>query len=130
MMGIDKERQERLRQLLREEKRKLWNEVRVELFETLGEGLHTQYDVPQDVGERGIIDLLEDTGLTVADIRMAELTRMEEALRRLEMGTYGLCEDCGEAIDEARLQVARCVPCCLRCQQRREGPSGPTGLTL
>jgi DnaK suppressor protein len=130
MTRIDKQRQQRLRMMLSEEKRKLWNKVRVELFETLGEGLHTQYDIPQDAGEQGILDLLEDTGLKVADIRMAQLTRMEEALRRLEMGTYGRCEDCGEVIDEARLQVAPYAPCCIRCQQRREGPAGPTGLTL
>ena len=124
------EREARLCAYLTEEKRRLWNELRTELFETLGEGLHSQYDIPQDVGEQGIIDLLEDTGLAVADIRMKELTRMEEAFRRFAEGSYGICEDCGEEIDEARLRVAPYAPCCLRCQERREGPAHSPGLTI
>jgi len=124
------ERRERLRAFLTEEKHRLWNEVRIELFETLGEGLHTQYDIPQDIGDQGIIDLLEDTGLGVADIRMKELTQMEEAFRKLNEGSYGICEDCGVEIDEARLRVAPFVPCCVSCQKRREGPASPTGLTM
>jgi len=130
MARIDRERQKRLRNLLAEEKRRLWNEVRMDLFETIGEGLHTQYDIPQDIGEQGIIDLLEDTGMAVADIRRQELTRMEEALRKLDAGSYGLCEDCGEAIDEDRLQVSPYAPSCIACQKRREGPPSAGGLTL
>jgi DnaK suppressor protein len=124
------EREASLRALLTEEKRRLWNEVRIELFDTLGEGLHTQYDIPQDAGEQGIIDLLEDTGLAVADIRMKELTRMDDAFRKLAEGSYGICDDCGVEIDEARLRVAPFAPCCVSCQERREGPPHSPGLTM
>jgi len=130
MTQIGGKRVARLHARLTEEKMRLWDELRVELFETLGEGLHSQYDIPQDVGEKGIIDLLEDTGLAVADIHKEELLRIEEALRRLASGSYGFCEDCGEPIDEARLHVAPYAPCCVKCQRHREGPSVATGLTL
>ena len=129
MTQADRERQARLRMFLTGEKRRLWNELRQELFQTLGEGLHTQYDIPQDIGEQGIIDLLEDTGLAVANIRREELTRIDEALRRLEAGSYGLCEECGELIDEARLQVAPYASCCISCQEKREGPATTPGLS-
>jgi DnaK suppressor protein len=131
MVLKDRERQTRLHNLLMEEKRRLWNELRAELFEKLGEGLHTQYDIPQDIGEQGILDLLEDTGLAVVDIRREQLTRMEEALMRLEAGNYGICEACGKKIDEARLQVAPYVNCCVACQEQREEASfTPRGATL
>jgi len=131
MVLKDRERQKRLHNLLMEEKRRLWNELRAELFEKLGEGLHTQYDIPQDIGEQGILDLLEDTGLAVVDIRREQLTRMEEALMRLEAGNYGICEACGKKIDEARLQVAPYVNCCVACQEQREEASfTPRGATL
>lgn len=125
------ERQERLRNLLMEEKRRLWRELRAELFEKVGEDLHTQYDIPQDIGEQGILDLLEDTGLALVDMRREQLTRMEEALMRLEAGKYGICEACGKKIDEARLHVAPYVNCCTKCQeQREEAAATPRGATL
>jgi DnaK suppressor protein len=116
----DLERIRQMHDLLMEEKRRLWNELRSELFEKLGEELHSQYDIPRDIGEQGILDLLEDTGLAVADIRRDELTRLEEALKRLEAGSYGICESCGRKIDEARLRVVPYVTCCIRCQQQRD----------
>ena len=91
-----------LRNLLIEQKRKLWTELRAELFSRTGEELHRQYDIPQDIGEQSILDLLADAGLAVADIRHSQLTQLEEAQRRLEMGTYGRCEGCGEPIDIKR----------------------------
>jgi DnaK suppressor protein len=138
-MGIQKEeimaqgkreRQMILHNHLMKEKQRLWNEVRVELFETLGEGLHTQYEIPQDIGEQGLIDLLSDTGLAVSDIRRQELTQIDEALGKLDAGRYGICEDCGEEIAEARLKVAPYAPCCVSCQEQREGPVTQPGVTL
>lgn len=129
MPQADKERQGWLRELLLEEKRRLWSEVRGELFAKLGAELHSQYDLPRDIGDQGILDLLDDTGLAVIDIRRQQLTQLEEALVKLEAGRYGRCEDCGEKIATARLQVAPYAPCCLPCQAKREGPA-VAGRTL
>ena len=37
------------------------------------------------------------------------------ALARIESGTYGMCESCGQSIDEARLQAMPQAPRCLDC---------------
>ena len=124
------DRQARLRATLLENKRRMWNELREDLFRKTGEALHAQFEIPQDPADQGLIDVLEDMGLAVADIRRQELTRMDEAVGRLERGTYGLCEDCGTEIDEKRLSVAPLVLYCIDCQKRREGPAYPPGVTL
>jgi len=111
----------RLQELLTNEKRRLWNELRVDLFDKLGVDLNTQYDSPQDIGDRGVLDLLEDTGLAIADIRREQLSQMEDALLKLKTGSYGICNECGTEIDEARLQVTPYAVCCAECQQLREG---------
>ena len=130
MARLSREREARLTELLLAEKRRLWSEVRQELFDKMGGELHSQYELSQDLGEQGLIDLLEDTGLAVADIHRQELTRMDEALRRLQSGRYGLCEECGEEIGEERLRVAPYAPCCISCQKKREGPPYGPGVTL
>ncbi len=130
MPSIRKERQARLKELLQERKRTLWNDLREDLFRSVGEALHTQYEIPQDVGDQGLVDLLEDTGLTVADIRRQELTMMDEAMGKVERGTYGICEECGEEISEERLKIVPFALYCVNCQKRREGPPYPPGVTL
>jgi DnaK suppressor protein len=124
--GNDLER----RNLLAEQKRKLWAELREELFAETGEGLHSQYDIPQDIGEMSILDMLSDAGLAVADIRRTQITSLEEALRRLEMGTYGTCEGCGERIDLQRLRLVPFTAYCVQCQKEQEGPARPPGLKI
>lgn len=119
-----------LRDLLMEQKRRLWVELREELFAQTGEELHTQYDIPQDIGEQSILDLLADAGLAVADIRRNQLTQLEEAQRRLEMGTYGTCEGCGEFIGLERLRLVPFTAYCIDCQKAQEGPPKGPGVTL
>lgn len=117
---MDGERQKRLREVLVKEKRRLWGELRQELFEKLGQGLQGQHDTPHDLAEQGVLDLLEDTGLAVADIRREQLTMLEEALVRLEQGTYGICELCGKRISVERLRVAPYAANCIGCQEEME----------
>jgi DnaK suppressor protein len=122
MAQSDETRRTRLQNLLIREKRRLWNELRVELFDTLGVDLNRQFDIPQDIGDRGVLDLLGDTGLAIADIRREQLTQIDAALARLETGSYGICEDCGTEIDESRLSVSPYAACCVACQFQRETP--------
>lgn len=115
-----KTRQEKLKKLLMDKKRKMWNELRNEIFNKLGKEYNRQFDNPQDLEELSFVDSIEDTGLAVADIRREELTNMDEAIRRLEEGTYGICEDCGVEISEDRLKVISFTPYCVNCQAKRE----------
>lgn len=55
----------------------------------------------------------------------AELRQVESALQRVGAGHYGLCEDCGEAIDERRLRALPATPFCTACQSLRERPGAP-----
>lgn len=46
------------------------------------------------------------------------LAQVTDALIHFEAGTYGICEQCREEIDPARLKALPYVTHCLRCQQR------------
>lgn len=46
--------------------------------------------------------------------------QVDNALRKLELGTYGLCEECRRRIDRARLKALPSATLCLECQRRSE----------
>ncbi len=48
------------------------------------------------------------------------LTQNDKAIARIEAGTYGTCESCGEAIGKARLQAFPRAILCVTCKQREE----------
>jgi DnaK suppressor protein len=48
------------------------------------------------------------------------LAQTERAIARIETGTYGSCESCGEPIGKARLQAFPRATLCVKCKQREE----------
>ena len=48
------------------------------------------------------------------------LKQVADALTRFDNGTYGLCVNCGQEIDAARLEAIPYAPLCLSCQAKRE----------
>jgi DnaK suppressor protein len=48
------------------------------------------------------------------------LWKIKDALRRIEEGTYGICEECGEDIPIARLKARPVTNYCLDCKTRME----------
>jgi DnaK suppressor protein len=47
------------------------------------------------------------------------LQAIEEALHRIEMGTYGICRDCGEPIAPARLDAIPWTRVCITCKEKQ-----------
>ena len=48
------------------------------------------------------------------------LAKIEDALARLEMGAFGICEECGEEIAEKRLKARPVTTLCIQCKQEQE----------
>src|SRR5262245_18387258 len=47
------------------------------------------------------------------------LQAIEEALRRIDAGSYGVCRDCGEMIAEARLNAIPWTRVCIKCKEKQ-----------
>jgi DnaK suppressor protein len=56
--------------------------------------------------------------LALRDRSRADLQRVENALRRVDAGTYGVCESCGHAIAPERLDAIPWVPLCIDCARK------------
>ena len=44
------------------------------------------------------------------------LNEVEHALQKSEAGTYGLCDSCGQAIEQARLEAIHQASLCMKCK--------------
>lgn len=61
-----------------------------------------------------------------------ELTRqskdVESALVRIETGAYGLCQNCGNLIEESRLNILPTAIFCLKCEHLKNPNGHPNSL--
>lgn len=57
---------------------------------------------------------------SIRDQGVVELKRIEEALGRLEEGTYFECDECGEEIEEKRLAALPTTKFCIACAESSE----------
>ena len=48
------------------------------------------------------------------------LQAIDEALQRIEKGTFGICRDCGEPIAEARLNAIPWTRVCITCKEKQK----------
>ncbi|WP_448593283.1 TraR/DksA family transcriptional regulator [Thermoflexus hugenholtzii] len=106
---------ESLRQALEEERSRLRGELaRLDARAPEGIGYHDHMaDDATDVMDQA-------TRVTLRRHLEVRLREVEAALRRMEEGTYGICQDCGRPIEVARLKALPFAAFCLECQARRE----------
>jgi len=57
--------------------------------------------------------------LTLEKRLIDQLAEVEHALKKFEDGTYGLCDNCGQPIDPARLEALPQASLCLNCKARQ-----------
>lgn len=74
------------------------------------------------VGRLSRQDALQSQALSVAALQRnrTEIGRLRQALIRIDDGEYGWCEECGEEIPDARLEIDPAADYCVVCAQRRE----------
>lgn len=60
------------------------------------------------------------TSLEESSREYETLTQVEDAIQRLNAGTYGKCIDCGRTIEPARLEAVPWTPYCREDQEKHE----------
>ena len=67
--------------------------------------------------EEEAVDLEQtDVDQAILDNEKALLAEVQQALVRIENGTYGICSNCGEPIPEKRLEAIPWATLCLTCE--------------
>ena len=73
-----------------------------------------------DQADTGTKNITREHEMALAGNAREMLLQTERALERLDAGTYGLCENCGNAIGKARMQAFPRATLCVECKQRQE----------
>ncbi|MCL2622190.1 MAG: TraR/DksA family transcriptional regulator [Planctomycetaceae bacterium] len=78
---------------------------------------------PVVVGD--VADLAQDSSenelsFRLAEVESRELGKINKALEKINEGTYGVCEKCGDPISRARLKALPFASKCIRCQAEDE----------
>jgi len=71
-------------------------------------------------GDRAQANLRQHIEVETVQRLAARIGKLDEALHRLNAGTYGCCEHCGQAISPKRMAVVPEATACVTCQEALE----------
>jgi len=74
--------------------------------------------LPTHTADRDTEELEADQAMERNQVALLQL--VEDALGRIETGTFGTCDDCGRPIPSKRLDAVPYTPYCVSCERARE----------
>lgn len=81
-------------------------------------------NMPNDMAELGTDNFDQELTLSLLGSDKDALDQIDGALKRIEEGSFGQCEECGMKIPEPRLEAIPYAALCVQCasQQEEDGP--------
>jgi DnaK suppressor protein len=117
---MNPERYAELRRILDDRRREIMSEVQEKIRDARSEGPGNQVQGVLDAAESSGVDIQEDIEFALIQMKSETLNKIQEALARLEEGTYGYCFECGAEISERRLRALPFAVRCKDCEEARE----------
>lgn len=77
-------------------------------------------EVYADPADRATAESDRAFTLRLRDRERKLIRKIQEAIERIEDGSYGICEECGEDISVARLKARPVTTLCIKCKARQE----------
>lgn len=112
---MEEDKLEYFRSMLTEEMKSLLNEA----GKTVNE-MHTDASNFPDPTDRATQESDRNFELRIRDRERKLINKIKEALNRIETGEFGICEECGDEISEARLKVRPVTTLCINCKMEAE----------
>lgn len=77
-------------------------------------------NVPMHLADVGTDNFDQEFTLSLIENEQETLVEIEQALVRIEQGTFGRCEECEGAIGKSRLEALPYTPLCIGCARKME----------
>jgi DnaK suppressor protein len=95
------------------------NELLGEAGRTVSEMTNGKESYP-DPNDRASLESDRNFELRIRDRERKLIMKMQEAIKRIEDGTFGICEVCGGPISEKRLMARPVTTFCIDCKTKQE----------
>jgi DnaK suppressor protein len=112
---VDQERYEVLKRMLEERRREIQQKLK-----SLRETIPVEAGAVRDAEEQSVDDFVQEVDLALMQMKTETLKKIDQAIQRLEDGSYGRCQECEQEIAEARLQALPFAVLCRDCQEQTE----------
>jgi DnaK suppressor protein len=113
---MNKKEMEKYRRLLDDKK----SSLSAEIAKTRSAEEETTEESTQDIADRAVSSYTREFLYSLTDGERNTLLHIDDALARIDEGTYGLCLNCGQLMTEKRLNAVPWAPYCLDCQELSE----------
>ena len=117
---MNRDRYSELKSILEERRREIMDQVQGKIRDVRSEGANNPNQGVLDAVESSEADIQDDIEFALIQMKSETLSKIEEALHRLEDGTFGYCFECGEEISERRLRALPFAVRCKDCEEARE----------
>jgi DnaK suppressor protein len=107
---------EKYRRLLEAKKSSLSSE----LAKTRNAEEETTEESTQDIADKAVSSYTREFLYSLSDTDRNTLVRIDEALNRIDDGTFGQCRNCRQPMLEKRLNAVPWAPLCVDCQELSE----------
>jgi len=95
------------------------NELLSEAGKTVNEMTVSKENYP-DPNDRASLESDRNFELRIRDRERKLIMKMQEAIKRIDDGTFGICEVCGGPISEKRLMARPVTTLCIDCKTKQE----------
>lgn len=95
------------------------NELLSEAGKTVTEMTNGKENYP-DPNDRASLECDRNFELRIRDRERKLIMKMQEAIKRIDDGTFGICEVCGGPISEKRLMARPVTTLCIDCKTKQE----------
>lgn len=93
------------------------------LSEVYSESKEIEAGISQDVADKAESSYTKEFLFSLSDAERKRLFMIDEAIKRIEDSSYGICQMCQNNIDKKRLVVVPWAPHCIECQEKEEKES-------
>jgi RNA polymerase-binding transcription factor len=108
------------KQILHEMRETEIRDIEKQLGRDLDPAVIRKIDVAMDSGDWATQEQIEGIDHLILEKRYQTFKELSSAFRRMERGTYGLCENCGVGIPLDRLDVEPLTRYCVPCLTKKE----------